>query len=148
MDDRFHQAGCFRQILLVEARFKDRFDALVAVRFQKKGAAASGLHPLRRVSFFQPDDAQAGTKALLRVSATLHDAGHQSPGMGSVSTRPVPNPGGGPFQNVLMGLGHMFRKRGVRTFPITSRMTGDAAVLEQYLHRSCRQPHLHLLFAS
>ena len=146
MDDRFFGRGGFRQRLFVKVGFQDRFDALVAVGFQKQGAAAGGLHPLGRVPFSQPHDAQAGAETLLRMFAALHDAGSQISGVGSVFTRPVHDPGGGPFQIFLMGLGHMFRQRGVFIFFVTARMGGNAAVLEQYLHGGGRHPCLHLFF--
>ena len=45
-----------------------------------------------------------------------------------------------------MGLGHMFRKRGVLIFFVTARMDGNATVFEQHLHGSGCHPCLHLLF--
>ena len=54
-----------------------------------------------------------GAEPLLWMLATLHDAGSQLPGVGTVFACPVHDPGRGPFQIFLMILRHMCLKRTV-----------------------------------
>src|SRR5439155_13124717 len=61
------------QRLRVEAALEDRFDAAVAVGLDGQRPPAGGFQALAAVAMTQPDDAEAGAEALLRVGTVLQD---------------------------------------------------------------------------
>jgi len=93
----FSAEGGFRQLLFVKAGFQDRFDALVAVGFQKQGASASNLRPLGRIALYQPHDARTGAETLSGCSRFSMMQEARSRVVGAVFTCPVQYPGRGPF---------------------------------------------------
>lgn len=59
--------------LAVQAGLQDALDTAITQGAAAKGAGAGRLEPLGRVSFAQPQDAQAAAEALLGVPAGLQD---------------------------------------------------------------------------
>ena len=96
--------------------------------------------------FGQSHDPQTGAEPLLRMTPTFDNPGDQGFGMGAVFTGPGDDPGGGPFQIFLVGLGHMFRQGRMLPFFVTPRMAGNPVVFEQYFDRGGRQTDIDPLF--
>lgn len=94
--------------------------------------------------FCQAHNAEAGPEALLRVGSTLHDMRDELLCLGTVLCGPVDDPGRGPFQIPLMGLGHVLMKDGKAPLPIASLVAGHPLVFEEDLNGGCRHLHIDL----
>jgi hypothetical protein len=77
---------------------------------------------------------------------TLDNARDQVSGTGTIFTGPGDDPGGRPFQIFLVRLGHVFSYCRMAPSFITSHVTGDTFVFEQYLHGSRCQANINVLF--
>src|SRR5690606_19898732 len=82
VDDGKLLRGFRRQRLLIELVLEDRVDGFVAGGADVQRSAAGSLQALHTVRLRQPQNAETGTEALLRVAATGEDLADQLSGGG------------------------------------------------------------------
>jgi hypothetical protein len=85
---------------------QDGLDAAVAQRLQGQGSLASGLQPGRGVALAQPQNAEAGTKALFEMAPALQDGGEQGDRVGAGLFGPAEEAFRRPARPAMRG-GHM-----------------------------------------
>ena len=117
-------------MLLVQSVFQDGLNTFVEEAVDGEGIGAGGFETFFGVLFSQADDAQAGAETLLGMGFAFQDVGDQFFGVGSGLGRPADDSGGGPFQVLLMGFGHMFWEGGIAALAVTAGVAGDPSVFE------------------
>lgn len=145
MDDGRRRRRRFGDRLAVQPGLQDALDTAITQGAAAKGPGAGRLEPLGRVSFPQPQDAQAAAEALLGVPAGLQDGRDERLGHRPRFRGPGHDPRRRPLEISPMGLGHVGRLGGVGAPLGVSRVRGHAAALEEDLHRVHRDPELHRL---
>src|SRR5215469_5300989 len=125
--------------LLVERVLQDRFHALEATGVTLQGASGGCFHAGCRVLIGEPDDAQTGPIAHLRMRLLRQNALDESSGVWSDLFRPVHHARGCPLQMGLMALRSMLILRDHLFSPTGAGMGGHALSLVEDLNRGrCR----------
>ena len=117
-------------MFLVQSIFQDGFNTFVEEAVDGEGIGAGGFEAFFGVLFSQAEDAQAGAESLLGMGFAFQDMGDQFFGVRSDLVGPADDPGGGPFQVLLMGFGHVFFEGGKAAFAVTAGVAGDPSVFE------------------
>ena len=117
-------------MLLVQSVFQDGLNTFVEEAVDGEGIGAGGFEALWGVLFSQADDAQAGAETLLGMGFAYQDLGDQFFGVEAGLGRPADDAGGGPFEVLLVGLGHVFFQGGEAAPAVTAGVAGDPAVFE------------------
>ncbi len=147
MDDGF-AGGVFSlgQGVLVEALVEDGFHALIAGGIEVQGPTTGGLQSLIPVGCAQPQNAQAGAEALLRVRPRAEDDRDQlSRGRASLLS-PVHQTFRCPAGRVPMCPGYVLGERGMAPLQRGSPVTGTPCVVVQQLQGVGGHAHIQLLF--
>src|SRR5215471_17436039 len=134
-----------REGLLVERVFQDRFHALEAAGIAFQGPQGGRFHTGRRVPVGEPDDAQTGAIAHLRMWFLRQNALDESSGVRSDLFRPVHYARRGPLQMGLMPLRPMLILRDGLIFPTATGMRCHALSLVEDLHGTRCRAHLDSL---
>ena len=142
-DDRLWLGG--RRLGAVELGCDDRGNALVSERADRDGAGGDGLGPRRVEMLEQPQDAEAGAEALLRMRPVGEDGDDQPLGLGADRGAPAAEPLGRPFRVAPVGARHVVGIGAVPAAAVAALMDGDALAPMEDLNDTSRRARIHLL---
>ena len=104
------------QVLVIQPFFQDGLHALEGKGLNGESPGTGPLEALGGVVGCQAHDPEAGAKALLGMWPAFHDPGDELLGAGSGLLGPAGDSRGGPFEMLLMGLGHVLGQGGEFSF--------------------------------
>jgi hypothetical protein len=110
----------------IEVVLEDGGDGGIGAGADLERPLASGLEALAAMAFGEPEDADAGAKALLGMAAFAHDDINESSGVGPDVSGLTADPLRGPGGVAAMRARHVFGERGVAAVGAAAQMTGDA----------------------
>ena len=138
--------GFLSDVSAVGAGAQDVVEAAAGSGAEFQRVAAGGIEARLLVAVCQPENAEAGAEAELRIAVTLHDRGDERVDMGpqipGLVFEPCP---GGLYAGALMRLRLMLLERGGASLGLAADVGGDLpATMEDFDHRSA-QAHIDLL---
>ena len=120
----------------IEVVAQDRGDGTVGARTDVDTALAGSLDAFGAVDAHQPEDAETGTKTLLRVRLGLEDQFNQADGCWTDLSGLAPQPGRRPIGVAPVCTRHVVGQRGVSMRYRAADMHGDADIVMKDLHRT------------
>ena len=107
-------------MFLVQSFFQDGLHTFVEEAADGEGVSAGGFRAFLGVLLAHADDAQAGTESLLGMGFGFQDMGDEFFGMGAGLGGPADDAGGGRFEVLLVGPGHVFFEGGKTSLAVTA----------------------------
>ena len=119
-------------------------DAAVGAGAELQTAPACGFEPAGAVLPGEPQNAQTGSKALLRMRPAFENDRRQFGGVGANGGGVTPDAIDRPAGIAAMGARHVFRQRGVAAADAAAHMAGDALTFVEQLDRALGDARLDL----
>src|SRR5579883_189454 len=144
MQDRRVIRGALGSGAPIEVVGEDRLDRAIAARADVDCARSRGVEPLASIGGGEPQDAEAGAEALLRVRALVEDEVAQRAGRRADRGGVLADARDGPAGVAAMARCHVLRHGGVLVIAAHALMGGDPLALVEDLDGAGGEPHLDL----
>src|SRR5580704_3142873 len=145
VEDRHAVGGRPLRRLAIELVVEDRTHRTVGQRADLDCPRGGGFQAIGAERPHQPDDAEAGPEALLRVGPMLQDQLAERGGSGADRSGLAANALDRPVGVPPVARRHVLGHRGVTMVAAGPQMSGDPLALQKDLDGSRGQPHLHLV---
>src|ERR1700730_12248331 len=144
VEDRHAVGGRPLRRLAIELVVEDRAHRAVGQGADLDRPRGGGFETIGAERPYQPDDAEAGPEALLRVGPALQDQLAERGGSWADRSGLAANALDRPVGIAPMARRHVLGDRGVPVVAAGAQMSGNPFALHKDLDGSRRQPHLHL----